>query len=129
MGVAEVVELVGVGRGERPAYLKHGDAENEYESENIEKNAEFDDDSVLEKNRRAENRYSVFENQKAENLGDRLFAAADEQQPGTHRRQRHGNGEFRRARGVHMEKTPDDKRANSDKKDDNLGNRERYYRL
>jgi hypothetical protein len=129
MGIAKMVQPICIGGRESAVYLEYGDAEDEYERKDVEKYSQFDDKAVFEKKSGDEYRYSVFEDQKSENLGNRLFAAADEQKTRAHRRQRNGNGELRRARGVNMEKTPDGESADRDKKDYQLGNVKRNYRL
>ena len=94
VGVAEPVQLIGVGRRERAVDLENGDAENEYERENVEKDAELDHEPVFKEQPRTENGYAVLENEKPEHLGDRLLARADEEQPRPHRRQCYGDCKF-----------------------------------
>ena len=74
MRVTEMVELIRVGRCKCAVNLENGNAENEHERKYVEKDSQFDDDSVFKENSGSEQRYAVLEYKEPQNLSDCLFA-------------------------------------------------------
>jgi hypothetical protein len=127
--VPEVVELVRVSGSERPFDLENRDTENKGEGKYVEKDSEFDDHAMLDKERGAENRNSVFEDEKAENLRYGLLSRGNEKKPRSHRGERDGNRKSRRDRFADVETRGDNEASDNHRKDDESRNREGYDRF